>query len=486
MILSGRRETIVKLAFCGRRIRMRKRIFVLLLTLALFQTFSYLYAEELFDGSADVSTQDFINEDVTGETVSEICEEPLASFYENSETEEVSAYEEMVSINSVGDTITYVPNRYDFTVGSGYSGTQVKINPDWSFEAETHDGEMMSGQGYSYTVFFARVLGQFGEPVRLNEYSYSFPVLSSAPQYEAGYEYIENDTRYAAIGSEGLVDTDRFILYLPGTPVSVFSENDLVWVNRFADTSNGVIGEGSYILQNPGTGMIFAGEITSEKDRLMLPAAAPIPTPTPIALSDEPPAVTGFYNSVKGADIRWTKVPGARGYYIYRKRAADGTKKVGTVNDPEAVQFYDDEIKDNCWGRVYVYYVVPYAGDAKGQASTQVTLQRLAPMKITECQNTSAGSAKLAWACTVNENKALGYEIQYAGSKNDLYGRTGSFRKLSVNDRNNLSKTIKGLEAGKTYYFRIRCWVNYKHSVTGKVTKTWSQYSDVVSVKITR
>ena len=51
---------------------MRKRIFVLLLTLALFQTFSYLYAEELFDGSADVSTQDFINEDVTGETVSEI------------------------------------------------------------------------------------------------------------------------------------------------------------------------------------------------------------------------------------------------------------------------------------------------------------------------------------------------------------------------------------------------------------------------------
>ena len=428
---------------------MRKRIFVLLLTLALFQTFSYLYAEELFDGSADVSTQDFINEDVTGETVSEICEEPLASFYENSETEEVSAYEEMVSINSVGDTITYVPNRYDFTVGSGYSGTQVKINPDWSFEAETHDGEMMSGQGYSYTVFFARVLGQFGEPVRLNEYSYSFPVLSSAPQYEAGYEYIENDTRYAAIGSEGLVDTDRFILYLPGTPVSVFSENDLVWVNRFADTSNGVIGEGSYILQNPGTGMIFAGEITSEKDRLILPAAAPIPN-------------------------------------IYRKRAADGTKKVGTVNDPEAVQFYDDEIKDNCWGRVYVYYVVPFAGDAKGQASAQVTLQRLAPMKITECQNTSAGSAKLAWACTVNENKALGYEIQYAGSKNDLYGRTGSFRKLSVNDRNNLSKTIKGLEAGKTYYFRIRCWVNYKHSVTGKVTKTWSQYSDVVSVKITR
>ena len=86
----------------------------------------------------------------------------------------------------------------------------------------------------------------------------------------------------------------------------------------------------------------------------------------------------------------------------------------------------------------------------------------------------------------MNENKALGYEIQYAGSKNDLYGRTGSFRKLSVNDRNNLSKTIKGLEAGKTYYFRIRCWVNYKHSVTGKVTKTWSQYSDVVSVKITR
>ena len=133
---------------------------------------------------------------------------------------------------------------------------------------------------------------------------------------------------------------------------------------------------------------------------------------------------------------------------------------------------------------MYVYYIFPFAGDEEGTTSTQVTLQRLAPMKITECQNTSVGSVDLSWACTVNDNKALGYEIQYAESKEDLYGRTGSFRKFTVNGRNKLSKTITGLEAGKTYYFRIRCYVNYTHSVTGKQTKTWSQYSDVAEVMI--
>ena len=105
-------------------------------------------------------------------------------------------------------------------------------------------------------------------------------------------------------------------------------------------------------------------------------------------------------------------------------------------------------------------------------------------MKFIRYTSDNPGQVSLTWACTVNSNKALGYEIQYATSTSDLYGQKGSFRKISVNGRNNLSKTITGLTEGKTYYFRIRCYVNYTHSVTKKTTKTWSQYSDVVKVVV--
>ena len=205
--------------------------------------------------------------------------------------------------------------------------------------------------------------------------------------------------------------------------------------------------------------------------------------------------ITGAYNSSKGGDIRWKKVNGASGYVLYRMRSAEGLKKVETINNPNTVQYLDGEIRDNCWGRVYTYYIRPLfktsagseyqsdgAGSTEGGKSNEVTLQRLAPMKFIRYTSDNPGQVSLTWACTVNANKALGYEIQYATSTSDLYGQKGSFRKISVNGRNNLSKTITGLTEGKTYYFRIRCYVNYTHSVTKKTTKTWSQYSDVVKV----
>lgn len=445
---------------------MRKRILAVVLTGLLMTLQSVVMnAEELIDNS-DV-------QEIYYETLTAAEEE--ASLSDGDE----------IPLVSVEATTTFLcPRsfaRYSF---AGMSGADIKINPDWSFTIEFHDHEMVNGEGYNGTIFYTRYLGQFGVPEKLNEYSYRLPIISIEPEHEDGYYYISNQTRLLFYEDSSFSKLTQFTLYLPGTPKSVLSGSDY-WVDRAIDPNTGVIREGSYLLDG-----YYYGSVDSENDAIPLPTTTPIPTvtptptPIPILLSDEPPEITGFYNSVKGADIRWTKTPGAQGYYIYRKRAADGTKKVGTVNDTEAVQYYDTEISTGCWGRVYVYYVVPFAGDEKGEASTQVTLQRLAPMKITECANNSAGSVDLTWACTVNENKALGYEVQYAESKEDLYNRTGTFQKVSVNGREKLSKTITGLEAGKTYYFRIRCYVNYKHSVTGKITKTWSQYSDVAEVMI--
>ena len=196
--------------------------------------------------------------------------------------------------------------------------------------------------------------------------------------------------------------------------------------------------------------------------------------------------INGLYNSTKGADIRWKDVEGATGYEVYRKRGGEGTTKVATIMNTNTTHCYDSGIKDNCWGCVYNYYVVPVAGNIKGPKSDDVVLQRLAPMTLTSVKNTAAGKATVTWKCSVNSNKANGYELQYAQSQADLSGRKGTYKAVTINGRNNLSRTISGLTKGKTYYFRIRCYVNYTNSKTGKTTKTWSQYSNVKNIKITK
>ncbi len=197
--------------------------------------------------------------------------------------------------------------------------------------------------------------------------------------------------------------------------------------------------------------------------------------------------ITYVYNSQKGGDIRWKQGgKGVTGYVVYRQRSAEGIKKVATINSPTTTQCIDTGIVTGCWGRVYHYYVCALYGSREGPKSDKLVLQRLAPMKITSLQNTAAGKVTIKYTCTVNENKALGYEIQYAQTKQDLFDRKGTFKKVSVSGRKNLSKVISGFTKGKTYYFRVRCYVDYEHSITHQKTKTWSQYSGVVSVKITK
>ena len=104
------------------------------------------------------------------------------------------------------------------------------------------------------------------------------------------------------------------------------------------------------------------------------------------------PVMQGCYNSSKGADVRWKKVPGAAGYYIYRFRKADGgTKQVGKVTGENTLQFYDKQVKSGCWGRVYTYSVKAFdASGSLSESSNKVTFIRLAPMKIMSCSAVSS------------------------------------------------------------------------------------------------
>ena len=130
------------------------------------------------------------------------------------------------------------------------------------------------------------------------------------------------------------------------------------------------------------------------------------------------------YNSQYGGDIRWERVSGAIGYKVYRQRSAEGTKVAATINNVNTTQCYDTAIKNNCYGRVYDYYVRALYREngrtVEGPASSRLVLQRVAPMKITSVKP-SGTNIDLKWACTVSDNKAQGYqELKVQGDGNEL------------------------------------------------------------------
>ena len=81
----------------------------------------------------------------------------------------------------------------------------------------------------------------------------------------------------------------------------------------------------------------------------------------------------------------------------------------------------------------------------------------------------TAGTLKAAVKWT--KKSVTGYEIQYATSSSFKSAKTVKISKSST-----VSRTIKNLKKGKTYYFRIRA---YKNTADGVCYSAWSAKKSV-------
>ncbi len=169
-------------------------------------------------------------------------------------------------------------------------------------------------------------------------------------------------------------------------------------------------------------------------------------------------------NLIKGISIKWKKVAGATGYYLYRDN-----KLIKTITDGSTVKYADAAANTN--GTKYVYKLAAYAKTGKSTLSKSVTKYRLESPAVSSLENSPAGKATVKWG--TNE-KGTGYELQYSTVK-DFSSR----KKVSVTNKNTDSTVISGLTKGRTYYVRIS---TYK-TVNG--TKHYSAWSAVKSVTIT-
>ena len=181
--------------------------------------------------------------------------------------------------------------------------------------------------------------------------------------------------------------------------------------------------------------------------------------------------VSSLTNTSSGITVKWSKVSGASGYYVYRKAGSGSYSKVKTIKSASTVSWTDTGVKSKN-GTTYTYKVVPYSGSSTGSFTAKKTV-RLTAVSISSLKNSSSKKMTVKWA---KNSKATGYQIQYSTSSSFKSGN----KTVTVSKAATTSKVISSLTKGKTYYVRIR---TYK-TVSG--TKYYSAWSSKKSVKISK
>ncbi|MCD8019852.1 MAG: leucine-rich repeat domain-containing protein [Clostridiales bacterium] len=132
--------------------------------------------------------------------------------------------------------------------------------------------------------------------------------------------------------------------------------------------------------------------------------------------------VTSLTNTSKGVLIKWGKVAGAKGYYVYRKTEGSSKSKIARCSGNSNVTYTDTKAKN---GVKYTYYVYPYDASKTGSCATSKVIVRLTGISITKLTNSVYKIISAKWK---KNSAATGYQIWISTSKNF---KTSS-RKLSL------------------------------------------------------
>ncbi|MCD7886272.1 MAG: leucine-rich repeat protein, partial [Clostridiales bacterium] len=176
--------------------------------------------------------------------------------------------------------------------------------------------------------------------------------------------------------------------------------------------------------------------------------------------------ISSLTNTSKGVTVKWSKVTGASGYYIYRNN-----KQVKKITSGSTVSYTDTGAKTN--GTKYQYKVYAYYGSTKSAASAAKTTYYVSATSVSSLKNVKTKKMTVKWK---KNAKATGYQIQYSTSSSFSSGN----KTVTVSGAKNVSKTISSLTKGKKYYVRVRA---YK-TVSG--TKYYSAWSGTKNVKISK
>lgn len=125
--------------------------------------------------------------------------------------------------------------EFCFCSGAGGWQTTLSISADGSFSGDYFDGELgATGDDYpNGTMYQCNFNGQFSNPVKINDYTYSMQISELNFTQEVGTEEIVNGTLYCYTEAYGLDNAENILIYLPGAPLAELPEEFLSWVGYY-------------------------------------------------------------------------------------------------------------------------------------------------------------------------------------------------------------------------------------------------------------
>lgn len=147
-----------------------------------------------------------------------------------------------------------LPSDFYFSSGVGAWSTELKLHSDGSFDGLFHDSDM----GVQ-TMYYCTFDGKFGPMKKLDDNSYSLKLEKlNVTNDLSKFDYdLDDYTELVPSDPYGLENVEELILYLPGTPISVFPEDSMMWLHLYNDET--VLPDDRYILFDPVEGNAFVG-----------------------------------------------------------------------------------------------------------------------------------------------------------------------------------------------------------------------------------
>lgn len=176
------------------------------------------------------------------------------------------------------------------------------------------------------------------------------------------------------------------------------------------------------------------------------------------------PQIKQFNSTSDSITVKWNKVSGADGYYVYRRASSDDSwSQIKKVKDGST------EYTDNGVSGKYRYKVKAYKGEgdekiksAPSDAATSRTLGKSASLSASHQKNSM--EEKISWKAV---SGATSYSVYYK------QGENGTWTKIENTEA--LSSRLK-LTHGKKYYFKVRPRYQEDGVTTYGKVKTWGTH----------
>ena len=122
---------------------------------------------------------------------------------------------------------------FRFSSGAGGWQTELRIEPDGSFQGAFYDSNMgITEEAYpNGSVSLSNFTGRFGQPEKVHDHMYSLKLEEIRYEVQPGTQEIRDGVQYCYVRAFGLEDVETLLLYLPGVPLEELPEDFIIWAN---------------------------------------------------------------------------------------------------------------------------------------------------------------------------------------------------------------------------------------------------------------